>query len=134
MKQIRIPGRIQAREFIPKNQRNFDNAMTVFDGKEVVLIVAKKTNERTRPQNNYLWSVPYKMIADETGSDQESVHHEMANMFLREHGGTIPKVKSTTKLSTIEFNEYIDNVIRWAASFLELYVPLPNEKEMWGDV
>lgn len=131
MKKIRIPGRIESSQFIPDNPRNWNNAMAAFNGKHVVVYIGKPTKDRTLPQNSYLWGVPYKIIAEETGSDVDSVHYEMVGMFLRESGGTIPRIKSTTKLSTIEFNEYVDRIIRWAAEFLGLYIPLPNEEEMW---
>lgn len=131
MKASKIPGRIANKVFIPNNHRNYENAMTAYNDSEVVLTISKPSKSRTIPQNDYLWAVPYKMIADETGSDTESVHHAMRDMFLKEEGGTIAKVSSTTKLTTIQFNEYVDNIIRWAAEFLGLFIPLPNENEMW---
>ena len=39
----------------------------------------------------------------------------------------MPKVKSTTKLSTKEFNEYIEQIQVWAASEHGVVIPDPNE-------
>lgn len=133
MKKIQLPGKIANGSFIPQSQRNMDNAMQILEGQNVVVTIEKPSKQRTNPQNAYLWGVPYKMIADETGDDVDSVHHAMTEMFLTEPGNVVKKVKSTTKLSTVEFNEYVEKIIRWAAQFLGLYVPLPQEEQMWGD-
>ena len=130
---VKIPGKVHGGTFTPSNERNWNNALLIHEGKDVVVTIEKPTKNRSNPQNSYLWAVPYKIIADETGDDAKSVHHAMAEMFLSSPGNVVKKVKSTTKLSTVEFNEYVDNVIKWAAMFLGVYIPLPNEEQMWGD-
>ena len=133
MKSIKLPATIANGGIIPENMRNYINAMKIYDGQKVVIMIAKPTKDRTLPQNKYLWSVPYKMISDETGNDVDSVHHYMAGMFLaHKTAGPIPAVRSTTTLTTVEFSEYIEVIIRWAAEFLNLYIPLPNEDELWS--
>jgi hypothetical protein len=133
MKPIKLPAKIQGKKLIPASARNYDNALSLYDGQDVIVTIAKPTKSRTNPQNSYLWAVPYRMIADETGNDIDSVHHYMAGMFLSEKtSGPIDRVQSTTKLTTVEFSEYIDHIIQWAAEFLNLYIALPNEKQMWG--
>ena len=129
----KIPGKIKDGVFIPQYSRNWQNALSIHEGKDVIITIEKPSKQRSNPQNNYLWGVPYKMIADYTGDDIDSVHHAMAEMFLTSPGNVVKKVQSTTKLSTVEFNEYVEKIIRWAAEFLSLYIELPNEKEMWGD-
>jgi hypothetical protein len=133
MKAIKLPAKIKGKKLIPANTRNYENALSLYEGLEVVITIAKPTKSRTNPQNAYLWAVPYRMISDETGNDIDSVHHYMAGMFLSEKtSGLIDQVKSTTRLTTVEFSEYIEKIIQWAAEFLNLYIELPNEKEMWG--
>jgi hypothetical protein len=133
MKSVRIQGKVKENDFIPDYPKNYQNALRVFNGLDVVITISKPTKERSNPQNNYLWGVPYKLIADYTGNTTEDVHHEMGNMFLSEKTTSpIPKIKTTTKLTTTEFSEYVENIIKWAAEFLGLYIPLPNEKEMWS--
>lgn len=117
----------------PHVKRNIQNLLCTLDGERVEITIAKPTKKRSNQQNSYLWGVPYALIAEHTGMDADSVHHEMRGMFLKQKGnGPINKVKSTTKLTTAEFNAYVDSIIRWAAEFLGLYIPLPNEEEMWG--
>jgi len=132
VKSAKVPGKITDLKFIPNNPKNMENALSAYNGKEVVITITKPKTTRTLPQNAYLFGVVYTMIANETGSDTESTHHYMADMFLKELGGTIPKVQSTTKLTTAEFQVYVDKIIQWAAEFLGLYIPLPLEEEMWG--
>ena len=50
-------------------------------------------------------------------------------LFLRQHAeGKPDTVRSTTKLNTQEFEEYLETVKRWAATDLQLYIPDPNEE------
>jgi hypothetical protein len=70
------------------------------------------------------------MIGECIGEDDFRAVHEMlkheCNYYLA--GNFELKVPlSTKKLTTVEFEEYLERVRRWAASFLSLYVPLPNE-------
>ena len=129
----KIKGKIEHGIFYPNSMRNYQNALLAMEGKEVEFTIGPITKTRTNPQNSYLWGVPYKIISEYTGDDTESIHNYLRNEFLSEPGNTVPKVKSTSKLSTTEFNQYVDNIIRWAAEFLGLYIPLPMEEEMWGD-
>lgn len=94
---------------------------------EVELTVKPPIKHRSSPENRYYWSVIIQMISDETGASPEDVHQEMKRMFLRVGGEKIPITKSTTELSTTEFEDYVSKIRMWAASFLNLTIPLPNE-------
>lgn len=133
MRKVKLPATIVSGEIKPKSPRNYQNALTIFDGKEVVIEIGIPSKVRSNNQNNYLWGVPYRMIAEETGDDAESIHNFLRNEFLSEPGNVVNKVKSTSKLSTTEFNTYVDNIIKWAAEFLSMYIPLPNEMEFYGE-
>lgn len=39
----------------------------------------------------------------------------------------IEYARSTTELSTIEFEKYLEDIRRWASMKLSCYIPLPNE-------
>ena len=133
MKSIKIPAIIASGGIIPENMRNYINAMKIYDGQKVVITIAKPTKTRSNPQNFYLWGCVYKTIADETGDDADSIHHYLTGMFLSEKTTCpIPLVKSTTKLTTVEFMAYVEKVLFWSAEFLNLYIPLPNEAELFG--
>lgn len=104
----------------------FDTWLQCLSG-PVEVIVRTPRKPRTSPENKYYWGVILKMIADETGATPEDVHQEMRRMFLRAGGETIPITKSTTELSTTEFEDYLSKIRMWAANFLNLIIPLPGE-------
>jgi hypothetical protein len=45
----------------------------------------------------------------------------------QELGEVIKLSKSTTELSTIEWEEYMDQIRTFATEFLNITIPLPNE-------
>ena len=116
------------------NKKNLQNLMSTFVGKDVFISIERPTKNRSTKQNNYLWGVPYKIISDHTGDDPKSIHHHCKTQFLSEPGNAVNKVKSTTKLNTTEFIKYVQDIIDWACPFFGVYIPLPNEKEMWSMV
>ena len=79
------------------------------------------------------------MIADYSGESHERIHEFLKAQFNRqsitvankETGESIDSEisGSTTELTTVEFMEYIENVLRWAAEFLSLVIPEPNQTE-----
>jgi len=82
---------------------------TSSDG-EYRLTLKKKKKFRSNQQNKYLWAVPYKIISDETGYSADEVHAFLASKFLIDRSGVIETVRSTTDLSTVEFEEYTENI------------------------
>jgi len=99
------------------------------------VIIRKPSRNRTLSQNNYLWGVCYKIIGDELGYDVEEIHEIMKQRFLKRQKDitfkgkniTLEKTLSTTKLSTAQFNQYVDKVKMFASSELGIYIPDPNE-------
>jgi hypothetical protein len=95
---------------------------------------SKKMN-RSQKQNAYYWGVVLKIMGDEIGYLPDEIHQLMGKEFLsyeRKPGELF--VKSTTKLSTVEFEDYLSNVRRFAATELNIYIPLPNETEFSYEV
>ncbi len=88
---------------------------------------------RTLDQNRYYWGVVLKTIADDVGEDVESLHEYFAEKYLlqevREIFGNDVKIrKSTTKLSTKEFNEYIEKIRAEMAQF-GFIIPDPDGEQ-----
>jgi hypothetical protein len=99
------------------------------EGKPVVVTVSKYTKTRSNDQNRYMWGVVYRYISESTGMTPEESHDAMRMLFLRVSGdGRSPDtIKSTTELSTVQFEEYIESVKQFAAEKLGTYIPDPNE-------
>jgi hypothetical protein len=49
--------------------------------------------------------------------------------MINENSGEVigTRIKSTTELSTLEMNEFIENMIRWSAEQFNITIPYPNE-------
>ena len=66
--------------------------------------------------------------------DVSTVHELLKKMFLERKlvsektGDEISIPGSTAKLSTTEFNVFIDEVIRWGSEYLSIQIPMPNEQ------
>lgn len=123
-----------------KNQSSFRKSIAGLNGKYLVKIT--KANQRSLQQNKFYWAVCVPMVKDglrNMGYDQvrtESDAHEvLKSLFLKvqlvnENTGEVltEYVNSTTKLSTVLFMDYIDSIIKWAAEYLGIQIPFPNEQ------
>lgn len=93
---------------------------------------------RTLNQNSYLWGVVYKYIADYTWYSTDEIHEEMKLRFLREDIKldskkgeiTFHKFRSSTELNTAEFTKYIEDIKDFAAMYLWIIIPEPNEENI----
>ena len=93
----------------------------------------KYVQKRSLPQNAYYHGVVVKMVADYTGMRPEEAHEGLKWMFLKERGEYMPTVKSTAKLTTKEFIDYIEQCVIWAAEFLGVVIPDPNYPDIVVD-
>jgi len=84
--------------------------------------------KRSNPQNAYYWGVLIKYISEETGYTESKTHLKLCQKFLLIMDDGTPYAKRTTDLNTAEMEKYNEDVRRWASSFLNLYLPLPNEE------
>ena len=95
----------------------------------------KETKMRSLPENRYYFGIIVKILSDELGNSPMEIHELCKQLFLGEivfiktQKGVreINVSKSTTELSTIEFEEYLSNIRQWASMELGIYLPLPNE-------
>jgi len=103
----------------------------------ILVNVSLKKFKRSTDQNRYYWGVVLRMISDDTGYEQSEVHEILKTEFLKVtekeiNGKLYPIFKSSTKLNTAEFEEYLEKCRRFAAMNLQLVILLPNEsEEMW---
>ena len=101
-----------------------------FEGHIVEVCISKKKNKRTLDQNNYYWSL-CEIVGNELGYDSEEVHEIFKQRFLKKekeimvenHKIKLEKTISTTKLSTIQFMQYINKIKQFCAIELNIYLP-----------
>lgn len=91
-------------------------------------IIRKPRKPRSNEQNRYLHGVIFKMIADEVGDSLDEVKSAMKNKFLKyQTSGGLEAIRDTSDLSTVELEDFNEKCRRWAAEFLHIYIPNPNE-------
>jgi len=109
------------------------------DGKYKVEI--SPLNTRSLNQNSYYWMMLTEYVQpalyDIGWSDiktKEAAHEFVAGLFLKrkiineQTWEETQRVKSTTELSKTEFNEYLEDIWKWAAEYLSITIPAPNEQ------
>ena len=109
------------------------------DGRYLVSIESNK--HRSSPQNKYYWGCCLPLVKDgliDVGyreiNSNEATHDLMKYMFLKkrivneETGEVIETIGSTTELTTIEFNDYIDRIAQFTAEMLGVVIPPPNSQ------
>jgi hypothetical protein len=124
-----IHGRLQYED----EDKFYRNLLTLKHDWPYELIIRSIRKKRTDKQNRYYWGVVIDYIARQMGeSDKDEVHKTLAMHFLgyeeQTYGGvSFQSTRSTTSLSTEEMTEYIETVRRWAAEFLALNIPDPDQ-------
>ncbi len=98
--------------------------LSKFEGQRIELTIRKERHTRSLNQNKYYWGVIIEILSNNFGYDKEEMHEALKFKFLKKHEDTdLVTVGSTAKLSTAEFTEYIDGVVRWAATEYQVVIP-----------
>ena len=109
------------------------------DGRYLVTI--KSVKKRTLPQNKYYWGIVVPLVKQglrEAGYDEvktnEDAHEVLKHLFLKKEirstidDNAIIVAGSTAELKTVEFNAFLEEVWKWAAEYLNIQIPMPNEQ------
>lgn len=118
---------LNKKDWMFTNMIEFSNYLErLADGKYVL---KKYTRNRTVDQNSYLHWL-FGEIAKDTGTDLDYVKFWMKKKFLTVHIYKEPHTKDTSSLNTVEFNEFIENVLNYIATLWITY-PTPEEYKKW---
>ena len=114
------------------NPDGFKAEVSKLAGKRVYLTVQDDRPKRSNDQNEYYWGLCLKLISDHTGHTVDELHDILKYKFLGAEektiaGETVKILKSTTKLNTLQFEEYLGRIREWASTKLNVVIPLPNE-------
>lgn len=128
-------AKVEKGKLLIYGKKLFNDYLSTLDGKDVRVVVGKIQKSRSNKENAYYWGVVLKLIGEEIGLSTDETHEALKILFLKKHVDVQVKnkvepveyVRSTASLSTIEFEEYLENIRMWAASFLNCQIPLPNE-------
>jgi hypothetical protein len=102
--------------------------------KDVEFIVRLPRKDRSSQENKYYWSVPVTLISEHTGYTPDEVHEFLKLKFLSKIIVMVGKderiPRSSTELSTLEWEKWMTEIREWAAQELSLSIPLPKEVEI----
>jgi hypothetical protein len=122
----RFVGTVQNGEMVFDAPARFAEQIKALEGKRVVLSIDKHRPNRSLKANAYYWSCVIPHLAEELGYDHQEMHDALKQRFLSVHtNGPLPTVKSTSKLDSREFADYVDNCIRLAGE-MGVVIPIPS--------
>ncbi len=96
------------------------------EGTKLSLEVKVQRKYRSLPQNKLYWFW-LGLIGESTGYDPEELHDTYKSMFLVDRSLSLPLVRSTKKLDTLQFGQYLDKVKMHAQDELGIILPEPDE-------
>jgi len=96
--------------------------------KDWTRVIKEYKRIRTNKQNAYLWWGVYWTIAKTSWDEEDHIHEVCRMKFLKDNSRKLPFLKSTTKLTTTEFNEYVENIRNWMSEYW-IIIPDPEEYE-----
>lgn len=123
---------------VVKGKKVFDDQnkeaviLSKLEGKRFEMTLRKEKSKRSLNQNSAYWGIAIEILSECEafgGYTKEEIHDALRKEFLSKIDPVtgLTKIRSTTDLNTVEFNEYYAAIQRWASSFLSVYIPDPNE-------
>ena len=116
-----------------------------FEGKRVEIIIKRLRSTRSSQQNRFYWGVVVVVMRQAFKDigyllNTEETHTILKDKFMPYTDICTPdgemiskKYKSTTELTKTEFGEYIDKISQFAAEYLNVNIPQPNEQTaLWA--
>lgn len=100
---------------------------------EFEVVVRKKVKSRSSEQNKWYWAC-VTIIGNELGYERNQMHEIIKYRFLKSEavdkktGEVFEYLKSSAELTTTEFTEFMDGLIRWSAETFNIVLPMPNEQ------
>lgn len=100
-----------------------------------IISIEDRKDRRSHVANRYHWGVVIKMVAGETGQDEDSIHYDFYDRFLRRRihytdamGHTVERefAVGSSGLTVKEFYEFVEKCRLFAAEFFGLRIPDPD--------
>ena len=119
---------------IGSKQKAIEAIQRLDESKVWVLDIVEKKSKRSITQNALYWAW-LTVIEDSTGNDKEDLHEYFKQKLLGYEisevlNETIERLKTTTKLNTKTFTDYLEGIRVFAAVELGIRLVTPQE-EAW---
>ena len=126
---LKFRATIENGKFNFSEPSKFRDHVAKFSGQEIAVSVTKWRKPRSDNQNGYYWGCVIELLCEHSGYTPDEMHEALKQLFLADKTLQIPKVRSTTDLNTLEFEEFLSKVRTWASLELQVNIPLPREYE-----
>jgi hypothetical protein len=138
MDKVELSGQIsETGEVVIQNRRLLREWANKFRGKNIKIRIERAGSRRSHPQNAYYFGC----VVEEVRLALLQLGHQMTkeetHEFLKNKFNMIPVANSvgeaievpgkTSTMTKSEFGEYIDRIAQFAAEYLGIVIPAPNE-------
>ena len=141
MKKISITSNVKNGK-LNRNISLIKKSILSFEGKTINITIERSRKKRSNSQNAYYWGVMLPIVQnglyDATGEtrDLNSIHYQILlplfapqrEIVNKESGEVINEKMTSSEMTTTDFMEYINEVQKWSAEFLNVDIPDPNEE------
>jgi hypothetical protein len=140
--QLATIGRVESGKLFISSRRDFDQAIARWKDCRVSVVVERLHATRSKAQNDYYWSVVVARIAGHWAAklkrnvSLEEAHELLKAQFLPHEdaaagrNGTLINGLviggTTTKLNKLQFIEYLEAIVGWAAEKWDVYIKDPD--------
>lgn len=136
MKQVVASVRLERGKLTIRNRRRFDAALAAIRDCEGTLTFERCHATRSKAQNDYYYAVVVARVAAKWNKDPKFTHELLKAQFLphdlaaQGRNGVLVKGLviggSTAKLNKLQFIDYLEAIVGWAAEKWDLYIPDPD--------
>jgi hypothetical protein len=124
---------------LTRNRNLIKDAITTFEGKQIVIKIEKFKKKRSTQQNRFYHGIIIPIVQNclkEAGHimTNESTHDLIKLKFLKETlfvnedtGEVIERIKSTTELSTSQFMDLLAEINNFTFEYFGVTLPSPND-------
>lgn len=120
-------GRVENGKLKLKDKIRFNNDLSKFEGKDIVIKIREVEVGRSIEQNALYWKW-VDIISKELGYHQQEMNMLIKYKFLKketinEHGSVTIDLKSTATLTKEEFSKLMNEVLFWANDTFNINLP-----------
>lgn len=138
--EIQAFGHIEKGALTIARRDKLDSDLSLLGDCPVEILIRKRKRFRSTNQNRFYHGVvipSIKYAMESKGfliNSNEQIHELLKFKFLKGEilnvptGELIETIGSTTKLSTMDFEDYLTKIRAWASQYLECIIPEPNEQ------
>lgn len=129
------------------DRATFKKELEQYAGQEITITIERRIRKRSLKQNNYYWGVVIPLALHGMNDAGHEIDREGVHDFLRSNfaydmivdketgeiltgsdGKPLIQVFKTSKMTTMEFNIFVEKIQKWSAEYLSVDIPSPNEQ------